>query len=155
MHDAVFVEGEGVYERLNSLYRSMSETDGAAMRIAYQLEKLAKRAMYRCEDCGDCSLADISYLCPRSQCAKTMRNGPCGGSFDGMCEVDDRQCIWARAYDRAKYSGQSQTMLDGKAIVYDPTLNHTSGIANKYLNKSHDKGNEPKLVPNPLPNRGR
>ena len=45
--------------------------------------------LFGCRDCGDCSLPDIAYVCPESQCAKNQRNGPCGGTRDGLCEVDD------------------------------------------------------------------
>jgi methylenetetrahydrofolate reductase (NADPH) len=31
----------------------------------------------------------------RIQCAKNQRNGPCGGTRDGKCEVYDFECIWA------------------------------------------------------------
>jgi len=35
-----------------------------------------------------------------SQCPKNQRNGPCGGSYEGWCEVypGERLCIWVKAY---------------------------------------------------------
>jgi hypothetical protein len=30
-----------------------------------------------------------------------MRNGPCGGTHFGRCEVVDRPCIWVSVYERA------------------------------------------------------
>ena len=73
------------------------------------LEKLSKSVLYRCKDCGDCSLPDIAYLCPESQCAKNQRNGPCGGTREGRCEVDGfGDCIWLRAYERLKHDGRER-----------------------------------------------
>ena len=31
-----------------------------------------------------------------------MRNGPCGGTDMGRCEVVDRPCIWVSVWDRAR-----------------------------------------------------
>ena len=70
------------------------------------LEHLSKAALFHCKDCGDCSLPEIAYLCPESQCAKNQRNGPCGGTREGRCEVDGYgDCIWLRAYERLKHDG--------------------------------------------------
>ena len=46
-------------------------------------------------------------------CAKNQRNGPCGGTRDGLCEVYDTECIWSQAYERLKAYGEEETMLDG------------------------------------------
>jgi len=74
------------------------------------LEHLSKAALFRCKDCGDCSLPDIAYLCPESQCAKNQRNGPCGGTRQGRCEVDGYgDCIWLRAYERLKHDGRNMS----------------------------------------------
>ncbi len=55
--------------------------------IFHKLEHLTKVLLFDCKDCGDCALIDIAYLCPMSQCPKNQRNGACGGSFQGWCEV--------------------------------------------------------------------
>ena len=79
------------------------------------LENFSKSVLFQCKDCGDCSLPDIAFLCPESQCAKNQRNGPCGGTREGRCEVDGYgDCIWLRAYERMKHEGREQhcsTML--------------------------------------------
>jgi methylenetetrahydrofolate reductase (NADPH) len=31
-----------------------------------------------------------------------MRNGPCGGTSFGRCEVVDKPCIWGAVYESAK-----------------------------------------------------
>jgi hypothetical protein len=54
----------------------------------------SEEVTFGCQDCGDCSLPEIAYLCPESQCAKNQRNGPCGGTRPGsLCEVGDKACI--------------------------------------------------------------
>ena len=94
--------------------------------------------MFSCKDCGDCSLPDIAFLCPESQCAKNQRNGPCGGTRDGKCEVHDFECIWGRAYDRLKYEGREQDMLDHAPVIQDESLRGTSSWANAHARpRSH------------------
>ena len=57
----------------------------------------------RCAGCGDCVLEWTGGLCPISRCAKKLLNGPCGGSSDGVCEVDkDTNCVWQLIYERLK-----------------------------------------------------
>ena len=57
----------------------------------------------RCEMCGVCVTDLFEGLCPVSRCPKSMLNGPCGGSKDGKCEVDqDMPCIWNMIYSRLK-----------------------------------------------------
>ena len=54
-----------------------------------------------CGGCGDCVLAFTGGLCPIARCAKSLLNGPCGGSKDGMCEIGkDTECVWQLIYDR-------------------------------------------------------
>ena len=116
---------------------------GLLGRMSYWLEKEAKHIGYGCEDCGDCSLPDCAYLCPNADCAKGIRNGPCGGSLDGRCELDDRECFWARVYQRLKYYGESEQMLDGEPVIYNAELKHTSAWANTYLDRDHQAPEKP------------
>jgi methylenetetrahydrofolate reductase (NADPH) len=71
---------------------------------AHGLEHLSKAALYGCIDCGDCGLEPAIYSCPMARCPKCQRNGPCGGSMDGWCEVypQERYCIYFKAYHRLK-----------------------------------------------------
>ena len=68
------------------------------------LEHVGKSMLYGCMDCGDCGLEATLYTCPMTQCPKCQRNGPCGGTYDGWCEVfpGERYCIWYKAYHKAK-----------------------------------------------------
>jgi methylenetetrahydrofolate reductase (NADPH) len=102
------------------------------------LEHLSKAALYHCKDCGDCSLPEIAYLCPESQCAKNQRNGPCGGTREGRCEVDGYgDCIWLRAYERLKHDGCEQTLLDHVPVIQNQALRRTSAWANNWLGRDH------------------
>ncbi|MDA0233112.1 MAG: methylenetetrahydrofolate reductase C-terminal domain-containing protein [Chloroflexi bacterium] len=111
--------------------------------MAHTFEQLAKEPLYSCQDCGDCSLPDIAYLCPESQCVKNQRNGPCGGTKAGYCEVLDKQCIWLRAYDRLKPLGQEKEMLRRPIVFKDASLRGTSAWANTFMGRDHHAGTEP------------
>jgi len=93
--------------------------------------------MFKCRDCGDCSLPDIAYVCPESICAKNQRNGPCGGTRDGLCEVYDTECIWSQAYERLKAYGEEEGMLSNPVVVKDNALARTSAWANDLLGRDH------------------
>lgn len=62
----------------------------------------------RCAACGDCVLGETFGLCPVSRCAKSLLNGPCGGTrASGSCEInEDTPCIWNLIVERAKVRGQ-------------------------------------------------
>lgn len=136
VHDAVFTRGTLLNRLGRSVYAS-SKNPQQGPRSLRILEHAAKSAMFRCKDCGDCSLPDIAFLCPESQCAKNQRNGPCGGTRDGKCEVHDFQCIWSRAYDRLKYEGREQELLSHAPVIQDETLRGTSSWANALLQRDH------------------
>ena len=65
----------------------------------------------KCAACGDCIL-DLTFgICPIGGCAKTLLNGPCGGSKDGKCEVsDDVDCAWAKIVERATALGRLEDL---------------------------------------------
>jgi methylenetetrahydrofolate reductase (NADPH) len=110
------------------------------------IERLSKAVLYRCKDCGDCSLPEIAYLCPESQCAKNQRNGPCGGTRDGRCEVDGfGECIWLRAYERLRADGREAGLLAHAPVVQNQGLRGTSSWANNWL--GHDHAARPPRTP--------
>ena len=56
-----------------------------------------------CQGCGDCVLSITGGICPVARCAKSLFNGPCGGSQNGRCEIHtDSPCAWALIYYRLK-----------------------------------------------------
>jgi len=66
-----------------------------------------------CVGCGDCVLDDFAGVCPVARCSKSLLNGPCGGSQDGKCEVDDEiDCGWDLIYERAKEINKLDSILD-------------------------------------------
>ncbi|MFP4055520.1 MAG: methylenetetrahydrofolate reductase C-terminal domain-containing protein [Candidatus Brocadiia bacterium] len=64
-----------------------------------------------CAACGECIL-DLTFgICPVARCAKTLLNGPCGGSSDGKCEVNpDTECAWAKIVERAQALGRLEEL---------------------------------------------
>ena len=110
-----------------ALYGASSKAPGSSAGRCTWSSRRRRSPMFGCRDCGDCSLPDIAYLCPESQCAKNQRNGPCGGTRDGKpCEVGEKDCIWALAYDRLKEYGEEATMLEGPPVIKDNALRGTS-----------------------------
>lgn len=60
-----------------------------------------------CSGCGNCILHKTAGICPITRCAKSLLNGPCGGSVDGKCEINpDTPCAWQLIYDRLASMGQ-------------------------------------------------
>ena len=136
-HDTVFAPRRAALRRRPGAYRNVERAPRAVQKAAHALEQAAKVPLFGCEDCGDCSLSEIAYVCPESQCAKNQRNGPCGGTRDGLCEVYDTECIWSQAYERLKAYGEEETMLDGPVVVKDNALDGTSAWANTFLGRDH------------------
>ncbi len=55
----------------------------------------------KCAACSQCYLNVTGGICPITNCAKGLLNGPCGGASDGKCEVNsDVDCAWVRIHDR-------------------------------------------------------
>jgi ferredoxin len=65
----------------------------------------------RCRSCGNCVLDITGGICPVTMCAKGLFNGPCGGTDEGMCEVDSgRPCAWYQIYERLFAQGRLDEM---------------------------------------------
>ena len=137
VHDKVFVPGSSGFKTGRRTYERIDKTSPGLKRTAFRVEHALKVLQFECLDCGDCSLPDVAYLCPESQCAKNQRNGPCGGTHDGQCEVGEKQCIWALAYDRLKAYGEEEQMLDRPVIYKDGALKGTSAWGNTFLSRDH------------------
>ena len=137
LHDAVFAVDAPLFPTGRAVYRAVEKAPQGVAKAAHALEQAAKVSLFDCKDCGDCSLPEIAYVCPESQCAKNQRNGPCGGTRDGLCEVYDTECIWSQAYERLKAYGEEESMLDGPVVVKDNALAGTSAWANTFLGRDH------------------
>ncbi|MGE5380724.1 MAG: methylenetetrahydrofolate reductase C-terminal domain-containing protein [Methylocystaceae bacterium] len=67
----------------------------------------------RCLGCGNCILDKTAGICPITRCAKSLLNGPCGGSQDGKCEIGGgRECAWQLIYDRLTERGEAESLND-------------------------------------------
>jgi methylenetetrahydrofolate reductase (NADPH) len=137
IHDAVFEPTGPLHEPVRKLLAAVDESPKPVVKTLHLAEQAVKVPMFGCRDCGDCSLPDIAYLCPESQCVKNQRNGPCGGTRDGKCEVGEKDCIWALAYERLKPYGEETTMLDGPVVIKDNALRGTSAWVNAFLGRDH------------------
>jgi hypothetical protein len=51
-------------------------------------------------------------VCPVARCAKSIQNGPCGGSQNGKCEIDPNiPCAWHLIYERLLVAGRLDLMM--------------------------------------------
>lgn len=64
-----------------------------------------------CQACGSCGIHNFGALCPIARCAKSLLNGPCGGSSGGKCEISpETECVWHLIYERMSRLGQLSKM---------------------------------------------
>jgi len=73
----------------------------------------------RCGACGDCVIGETAGICPVVRCSKSLMNGPCGGSHDGLCEVttpekENIDCAWHLIWDRLKAQGREDLMIKNR-----------------------------------------
>lgn len=146
VHRVAFTRGRGLWNLARKVFRRWAGQPRPPLsaRALYGIEKFSKYVMYGCQDCGDCSLPDCAYICPKRWCSKCSRNGPCGGSADGRCELQDKECLWAIVYERLKAYGETESMLQGPPVLYNAELAHTSSWANTYLDRDHHRPTEGK-----------
>ncbi len=63
----------------------------------------------RCQMCGDCVLDKTAGICPVTTCPKGLLNGPCGGMWEGKCEVlRDSECAHVKIKQRLHDQGRSR-----------------------------------------------
>ncbi len=136
-HKLMFEPGKKLYGVMKGLSGKVAGTKMEG--IFHKLEHLTKVMLFDCKDCGDCALIDVAYLCPMSQCPKNQRNGACGGSFEGWCEVypGKKQCVYVRAYARLKKHGEEARLEKGIVPPCNWDLYQTSSWINFYLGKDH------------------
>jgi methylenetetrahydrofolate reductase (NADPH) len=86
--------------------------DTPGNRLLETLELTVKGPTWGCRMCGNCLLQETAFICPM-ECPKGIRNGPCGGSTEDHCYVDEtRPCIWYAIYDRAFKLGREEMLLE-------------------------------------------
>jgi hypothetical protein len=87
----------------------------------------------RCQMCGDCVLDKTAGICPVTTCPKGLLNGPCGGMWDGMCEVlTDRECAHVRIRRRLAEQGRS---IEGVIPAKDYEAKRHPGAVNTRTKK--------------------
>jgi hypothetical protein len=122
---------------LRGVFAAVDRTPALAAAVE-RVELAVKRPLFGCQACGNCVLGHLEYVCPQT-CPKQMRNGPCGGTAFGRCEVVDRPCIWGRVYERARDAGRVEDLL-----IYVPppdrTLQGTSSWINYFLERDSRPG---------------
>lgn len=92
-----------VYPALDTTFDGMPEEQGVWVEL--------------CSCCGNCILDKTGGICPITRCAKLLLNGPCGGSQDGKCEVNnDTPCAWQLIYDRLKKQGKLDLLTEIEPI---------------------------------------
>jgi len=102
------------------------------------LEDPVKTLLLECRRCGDCAIQHTAFLCPESQCPKHIRNGACGGSRNGCCEVyPERKCVWFRAWERWADAGQTEEMVTDCIPPRLWELDGTSSWLNFHLRRDH------------------
>jgi methylenetetrahydrofolate reductase (NADPH) len=117
---------------LVSLFRWVDKKP-ALSRAVERFEFAIKSPLFGCQTCGNCVLGQMEFVCPQT-CPKNMRNGPCGGTKNGQCEVVDKPCIWTAVFERAKSANHLE---DLKVYIPPPirTLKGTSSWVNFFLGR--------------------
>jgi ferredoxin len=86
-----------VLEGCDSLFAALVSADGSFQEV--------------CSTCGECLLHLTAGICPMTRCSKSLKNGPCGGSTKGKCEVDrERDCAWVLIYRELERKGRLDVM---------------------------------------------
>lgn len=96
-----------------------------------RIEALLKGMVFDCHACGQCVLRQTGLICPMS-CPKGLRNGPCGGTLHGECEVyPDKPCVWVRIHERTAHDQWSCPRLlpspDARLFNTSSYLNYLAG----------------------------
>jgi len=112
-----------------------------AARSLERLEFAMKSPLFGCQACGNCVLGHMEYVCPQT-CPKNLRNGPCGGTLNGRCEVVDKPCIWVSVYERAKTANHLDELR-----VYVPPPNHALTGTSSWINYFLHRDSRPENVP--------
>jgi methylenetetrahydrofolate reductase (NADPH) len=144
-HHVVLTKGRGLYPALKSIMDLKERKKGRHRNHA--LEHLGKTVLYGCLDCGDCGLEATIYTCPMAKCPKSQRNGPCGGSMNGWCEVypNEKYCIHFKAYQRLKKYGELHKIDSFITPPNNWDFFETSG----WSNYTHDRDNASHREPLP------
>ncbi len=138
-HSFAFVPGAPLHKTIRFFCQKI---DGSPLEPAFtELEYWIKFVTSRCRRCGDCTLPEVAFLCPQSQCPKFLFNGQCGGSSEGWCEVfpGKRRCIYYRAFNRLKPYAEEGSLKSGYIPPRNWALDQTSSWTNYFLGRDHHR----------------
>ncbi len=122
--------------RLHGLLRRVAaavDRRPGLVTLTRTVEQAVKIPAFGCKECGNCVLSYMEYVCPMT-CPKDQRNGACGGSSDGWCEVERKPCIWLEVYEHARRTDR----LDGLSVYVPPpdrSLHGSSSWLNYFLGR--------------------
>ena len=82
----------------------------------------------RCQGCGNCVIHNFGGLCPVARCAKSLQNGPCGGSAEGVCEISKEvECVWHLIATKMMETGKAETDFAPAQPVKDWSTSRDGG----------------------------
>ncbi len=130
LHETVFAKEARCFPLIRRL---MHTIEHSALKEPFtKFEFIVKGLVNRCLFCGDCVLHDLAFICPMSSCPKQQRNGACGGSCDGWCEVfpGEKRCIYVSIY-QAYHATSTEKVLQER---YFPPCNWRRYKTSSWLN---------------------
>ncbi|MGW8195778.1 MAG: methylenetetrahydrofolate reductase C-terminal domain-containing protein [Desulforhopalus sp.] len=138
-HDLFFNKQAPLSPMCRKISKSLDKSKSSWL-LKMLLEDPFKKLMLSCQSCGDCGIQHVGFLCPESGCPKHTRNGACGGSKDGFCEVNtDKLCVWTRAYRRMQKHGEAEKLACEIIPPRHWDLEDTSSWINFHLDRDHQK----------------
>ena len=97
--------------------------------MLFELEAFVKERLFDCKHCGQCVLSHTALVCPMN-CPKGLRNGPCGGTLNGKCEVlPEQDCVWMTIDQRREINPETVHLPPR------PELFNTASYANLFNGK--------------------
>ncbi|RLE51088.1 MAG: 5,10-methylenetetrahydrofolate reductase [Candidatus Methanomethylicota archaeon] len=101
--DALIVLSCGVGVQVWASVANKFVVPGLNTLFSGKVERIGRYYQF-CRQCGNCILHLTGGICPIARCSKGLLNGPCGGMYNGKCEVSGwtRDCAWYLIYKRLK-----------------------------------------------------
>jgi ferredoxin len=90
----------------------------------------------RCRACGACVVGEYGGICPITICAKSLLNGPCGGSKNGKCEAgQEKDCAWVLIYNRLKKQNRLDKLRNLSGLRDYRTQTNPATVVNELYRK--------------------
>ena len=119
-----------------SIRRRANQKQGpAVLRI---FEKPASRRCSAARTAATARCRTSRSFVPNRSVPRTSATAPAAARATASARSDDFECIWSRAYDRLKYEGREQDLLDHAPVIQDESLRGTSSWANALLERDHN-----------------